>query len=71
MVQCGITIKIYANKKFLVDFNLVVAQAVRQTPKFNSPPNFLPIWYIMHTYMYMYDVTRIAFLHGNVPTFEV
>ena len=27
----------------IVDFNLAVAQAVRQTAKFNSPPNFLAI----------------------------
>ena len=27
-------------KEILVDFNLAVAQAVHQTAKFNSPPNF-------------------------------
>ena len=36
---------LYASKKFLVDFNLVVAQAVRQTAKFNSPPNFPAVRY--------------------------
>ena len=31
---------IYASEKFLTDFNLVVAWAVRQTANFNSLPNF-------------------------------
>jgi hypothetical protein len=31
----------------LVDFNLAVGWSIRQTAKFNSPPNFPAIWYII------------------------
>ena len=40
VVRYRITIRIYASKKILADFNLVVAQANCQTAKFNSLPNF-------------------------------
>ena len=40
----GSPIRIYASKKFLMNFDLVVAKADYQTAKFNALPNFLAIW---------------------------
>ena len=48
MVRNGIAIRIYASKKFWRIYNLAVAhdQAVCQTAKFNSLPNFPVIQYV-------------------------
>ena len=35
--------------EILVDFNLVIVKMNYQTAKFNSPPSFPTIWYIMAT----------------------
>ena len=35
--------------KILADFSLAVMKVDRQTAKFNSPPNFLPIQYMQIT----------------------
>ena len=55
-------------KEILADFNLVVAQAVRQTAKFNSPPNFPAIWHIiyMHNYLNLYTVGSRLSGHAQV-----
>ena len=42
-VQYGFAIRIYASRKFLVDFNFGGCNTDRQTTNFNSPPNFLAI----------------------------
>ena len=47
MVQYEITIHNICEQEILVDFNLAVAKADRQTAKFNSPPKFPAIQYIL------------------------
>ena len=49
VVRYGIAIHniLYVSKKFLADVKLAVAQVDCQTAKFNSPPNFPAIQYIL------------------------
>ena len=51
-VRYGISIRIYASKKYMVDFSLAVVKADHQTAKFNSLPRFLSIRYLMKSMGY-------------------